>query len=58
MTLIRQAGLKALEKEPGAVGMVSFLRQFETGYDDYTKERRQALKDISVDEIVNSIRKK
>lgn len=58
LNLIRQIGLNALAREPGACGMVSFLRQFETGYGDYTKERRQTLADVSIDEIVNDINKK
>lgn len=58
LNLIRQIGLNALAREPGACGMVSFLRQFETGYGDYTKERRQTLADISIDEIVSNIKKK
>lgn len=58
LNLIRQIGLNALAKELGACGMVSFLRQFETGYGDYTRERRQALADISIDEIVKDIKRK
>ena len=50
MTLeeIRLAGLDALARELGPVGMVCFLQQFETGYGDYTRERREWLADCGV----------
>lgn len=38
---IRRAGVEALRRELGVVGMVRFLQQFETGTGDYTKERQQ-----------------
>ena len=43
MTLeeIRLAGLRALSRDLGAVGLVRFLQQFETGYGDYTAERHR-----------------
>ncbi len=40
MDQIRLAGLKALSRELGPVGMVRFLQQFEMGSGDYTKERQ------------------
>ena len=41
MTLdqVRRAGLDALARELGPVGMVRFLQQFETGVGDYSAER-------------------
>ncbi len=56
--VIRKVGLEAVAKKLGPVGMVRFLQQFETGYGDYTKERRQWLKDMDVRGIVSEIRKK
>jgi hypothetical protein len=38
---IRRAGVEALRRELGVVGMVRFLQQFETGYGDYSEERQQ-----------------
>jgi hypothetical protein len=38
--------------------MVRFLQQFETGYGDYTKERRQWLKDMDIHGIITEIKKK
>ena len=45
MTLeqIRLAGLEALARELGPVGMVRFLQQFETGRGDYSAERHRWL---------------
>lgn len=40
---IRIAGLKALERELGPVGMARFLQQYELGKGDYTKERKNLL---------------
>lgn len=37
---IRVAGLNALQRELGVVGMVRFLQQFEPGSGDYVDERR------------------
>ena len=56
--VIRKAGLEAVAKKLGPLGMVRFLQQFETGFGDYTKERSQWLKDIDVHEIVTEIKKK
>jgi hypothetical protein len=56
--LIRKAGLEAVAKKLGPLGMVRFLQQFETGRGDYTKERDQWLKDADLKEIISEIRKK
>jgi len=53
---IRLMGLKALSREMGAVGLVRFLEQFETGYGDYTAERHTWLKERSISEIVEDIK--
>lgn len=53
---IRIAGLKALEKELGPVGMARFLQQYDLGEGDYTKERKKLLEDYpEVDRIVEEI---
>ena len=53
MTLeqIRLTGLKALSRDLGAIGLVRFLQQYETGYGDYTAERRFWLGERTVQEI-------
>ncbi|NLS77506.1 MAG: hypothetical protein GXY76_09635 [Chloroflexi bacterium] len=53
---IRAAGLEALARALGPVGMIRFLQQFETGSGDYTQERRAWLGDLTVDEIAERIR--
>ena len=57
MTLdeIRFAGLKALSRELGPVGMVHFLQQFEPGNGDYTAERHHWLQNPTVDELVQEL---
>jgi len=58
LSIIREKGFKALTRELGASGMAIFIRQFESGKGDYTAEREEALKDISIDDIVSSINKR
>ena len=53
---VRKAGLDALERELGPVGMVYFLRLYSNGNGDYTTEREQLLKGITFDEIVKGAR--
>lgn len=53
---IRKAGLEALAKELGPVGMVQFLHFTETGEGDYTKDRKKWLNEKSVKEIVKQIK--
>ena len=55
MNEIRLAGLDALSRELGPVGMVRFLQQYETGQGDYTAERHRWLDRYSLEEIVEQI---
>jgi hypothetical protein len=52
---VRQIGLDILEKELGITGLIIFLKQFENGYGDYTKERNKILADFTIDDIVSGI---
>jgi hypothetical protein len=54
---IRIAGIKALERELGLVGMIRFLQQYDIGSGDYTKDRHKWLKDEDVDILAKKIRK-
>jgi hypothetical protein len=54
---IRQIGLKALTQALGPVGMVRFLQQFDTGSGDYTRERDEFLKDVTLEGILAEIDK-
>jgi hypothetical protein len=55
---IRIAGMEALARELGVVGMVRFLQQFETGHGDYSKDRHKWLDDQELDAVVKRIREK
>jgi len=55
-TLVRKAGMSALKKELGTVGTAYFMRQFNIGQGDYTAERDELLKDITLNEIINNVR--
>jgi len=49
--IIRRVGFESLAKGLGPVGMAYFLRQYDPGEGDYTKERKELLKDITIDDI-------
>ena len=53
--IVRQIGLNALLNSLGPVGMANFLRQFDTGTGDYTKERDTLNGNQTVDEIYDEI---
>jgi len=53
--MLRKAGVVALAKELGPLGMALFLRQFETGYGDYTEERDEWLSKLSLEQIVDAL---
>ena len=57
MTLvqIRNAGLRALARELGPVGMVRFLQQYETGKGDYSQDRHEWLDGLDAETIVKEI---
>ena len=54
--LVRRIGLSALRKELGTVGTTYFIRQFNSGQGDYTAERDELLKDITLEEAIKGIR--
>ena len=53
---LRRAGLEALNRALGPVGMARFLQQFETGRGDYSVERHQWLDQEDVQTLVQHIR--
>ncbi len=55
---IRIAGLEALSRKLGVVGMIRFMQQFEMGRGDYSRDRHQWLDQYSVDDIAKMIREK
>lgn len=46
-----------LSKEIGIVDTVRFLTQFTTGYGDYTEEREALFKDLTLEEILATMKK-
>jgi hypothetical protein len=54
---ITRHAIDLLSKEMGIVDTVRFLNQFTTGYGNYTEERERLFKDLTVDEILASIKK-
>jgi hypothetical protein len=57
MNTIRKLGIEALSEKLGPVGMVEFMRQFDSGYGDYTKDRRNWLDGLTIEDISNEIKK-
>ena len=49
--------LTLLQKELGPYGMARFLRTYRAGSGDYTRDRDQWLKGLTVDEILKDIQK-
>ncbi len=49
--------LEVLQREIGVAGLARFLRLHRSGPGDYTKDRREWQKDLTVDEIVKSIKR-
>lgn len=52
---IRREGMKALTERLGYYGTLRFLEQFEIGYGDYTKERENFHKGLTIDDVANAI---
>jgi hypothetical protein len=53
---LRTAGCKALADALGPLGMARFLRQFEQGTGDYTRDRKKLLGNQSIQTIARRIR--
>lgn len=58
LSTIRRMGIEALIEKLGPVGMVEFIRQFDSGYGDYTKERHKWLDGIDIETIVKQVEAK
>ncbi|WP_322507567.1 hypothetical protein [Anaerolinea sp.] len=52
---INQQAIQLLYQELGVVNAVRFLRQFTTGFGDYTRERESLFAGKSLQEIVHEI---
>ncbi len=51
MDSLRKEGLKALAEKLGPIGMINFIRLFDNGSGDYTKERNEIIKDITAEDF-------
>ncbi len=47
----KHTNIQALTKELGAVGMAPFIRQFDQGKGDYTKDRGALLSGVTMEDI-------
>jgi hypothetical protein len=56
MSTIRKMGIEALNEKLGPIGMVEFMRQFDSGYGDYTKERYNWLDGLTIEDISSEIK--
>ncbi len=55
---IRSAGIAALSRELGVVGMIRFMQQFDMGQGDYSKDRHEWLDQYRVADIAKLVREK
>ncbi len=53
---ITQDALRVLCREIGVVNTVRFVGQFTTGYGNYTEEREQLFADMTLDDIVSTMK--
>ena len=55
---LRRAGIDALVRALGPVGMARFLQQFDPGRGDYTADRDRIVGNATVDELVDEIERR
>jgi len=48
---IRREGLKALKEKLGVEGMIKFIQMYSDGKGDYTNEREEILKDVTIEDF-------
>ena len=56
LTEITQHAIDLLSKELGIVDTVRFLTQFTTGYGNYTEERDALFQDLTLDDILTTMK--
>jgi hypothetical protein len=52
---IRMEGWKALTERLGPAGAMRFMMQYDTGYGDYSDERRAIFADVTLEELLQRI---
>ena len=53
---INDQAIRLLVREMGAADAARFIGQFTTGYGDYTEERKELFKDLTLEEVADQIR--
>jgi hypothetical protein len=53
---IRMEGWKALTERLGPSGAMRFMMQYDAGYGDYSNERHELFADLTLDELLDSIK--
>lgn len=48
---IRREGLKALKEKLGVEGMIKFIQMYSDGKGNYTEERKEILKDVTIEDF-------
>lgn len=56
LSAINEQAIRLLVRELGAADAARFISQFTMGYGDYTKERKQLFRDLTIEEVVQEIR--
>ncbi|MDR1563615.1 MAG: hypothetical protein LBS74_01505 [Oscillospiraceae bacterium] len=56
--VIRKLGIDALTKELGPVGMAYFIRQYDRGEGNYTKERETLLAGDTMEDVMREVNKR
>ncbi|MFO0792628.1 MAG: hypothetical protein U0586_01045 [Candidatus Brocadiaceae bacterium] len=54
---IKTMGWRALVKELGYSGATKFILLYEKGDGDYTKERKELFKNVTIEDIVREVKK-
>ena len=52
---LRRAGIDALVRALGPVGMARFLQQFDPGHGDYTADRDRIMGNPTVDDLMDEL---
>lgn len=53
---ITEDGIRLLVREMGAADAARFISQFTTGFGDYTKERKELFKGLTIEELLDGVR--
>jgi hypothetical protein len=53
---ITKEALRVLYREIGVVNTIRFVNQFMTGYGDYTQERKDLFKDLTLEDLLAGIK--